>query len=134
MRQLIEPVRFAFVGGVGFLIDGGILSVILHFFPTAVLAARVPSFLVAATATWWLHRKFTFSAQGTHRPKAAQWASFIATNGIGNLINLLVYALLVTAGGWRPLLALAAASIVAMFFNYSVSRFVVFRARPTQHR
>jgi len=130
VRRLIEPARFALVGGMGFLIDGTILSGTLHFFPTAVLAARVPSFLVAATATWWLHRRFTFRETGAHRPKAAQWASFIATNGVGNLINLLVYGLLVTVGDWRPLLALAAASIVAMFFNYSVSRFIVFRARP----
>jgi putative flippase GtrA len=134
MRRLIEPAKFAVVGGIAFVIDGTILSAILHFFPTAVLAARVPSFLVAATAAWWLHRKFTFAATGAHRPKVAQWFSFVTTNGIGNLINLVVYGLLVMAGGWHPLLALAAASLVAMVFNYSVSRFVVFRARPTQPR
>jgi len=134
MRRLIEPAKFAIVGGIGFLIDGAILSAILHFFPTAVLTARIPSFLVAATATWWLHRHFTFSATGSHRPKAVQWVSFVTTNGVGNLINLVVYAVLVMAREWQPLPALAAASLVAMVFNYSISRFVVFRARPSQPR
>jgi putative flippase GtrA len=127
--KLPEPVRFCIVGGIGFVVDALVLSSILAVVPSAVLAARVPSFLVAATVTWWLHRAFTFAHVAAPASSARQWLAFVFTNGAGNALNVAIYALLATFGGMRPVLALATASIVAATVNYLASRHLVFRRR-----
>ena len=129
MSALPEPIRFGIVGAIGFVIDALVLSAILTRFPWAVLAARVPSFLVAATVTWWLHRAFTFAHVGPQGSLVRQWCAFVVTNGAGIALNVILYAVLATAGGVRPVLALAIASIVAALVNYLSSRHLVFRRR-----
>jgi len=126
---LPEPLRFALVGAVGFVVDALVLYAILAVFAHAVLAARVPSFLVAATVTWWLHRAFTF-AHGDHdAPMLRQWIAFVITNAAGNALNIIVYGVLVTLAGFTPIVALAIASIIAAAVNYLSSRHLVFRRR-----
>lgn len=129
MTLLPEPIRFGIVGAVGFIVDALVLSAILAVHPSAVLAARVPSFLVAATVTWWLHRGFTFAHVGPQGSWLRQWCAFVVTNGAGNALNVMLYGVLATAGGLRPLTALAIASIAAAVVNYLSSRHLVFRRR-----
>lgn len=126
--------RFAIVGGIGFVIDASVLWALLAVFPSALLLARVPSFLVAATVTWWLHRTYTFSAAPANHNIVAQWFAFVCTNGIGNLVNLVVYGVLVKAAAWSAISALAMASLIAAVLNYVASRFFVFRAHRNADR
>lgn len=127
LTALPEPLRFAIVGAIGFAVDGAVLYTVLWFFPAAVLLARVPSFLVAATATWWLHRHVTFFYAPRHGRKLVQWLAFVGTNSAGNIVNLGTYMLLAGVARWYPIAALAVASIVAAVLNYVVSRVFVFR-------
>lgn len=128
LRALPEPLRFGIVGGIACGIDAAVLAAVLLVFPDAVLAARIPSFLVAATAAWWMHRTFTFHAAPREGSLPRQWLAFITTNAVGNLFNLALYAALVAVAGWHPLAALAVASIAAAAINYLASRHFVFGA------
>ena len=117
--------RFGAVGAIGFAVDAGVLQSLI-FVGWGAVAARAVAIPVAVFATWLLNRTFTFpQAQGG--PAFASLIRYGAVSAFGAAVNFAVYATLVLAS-WRPIAALAAASIVAMFVNYLGSRHFAFRA------
>ncbi len=121
--------RFCIVGTIGFVIDAGSLWLLIDFAGLGLLWGRVLSYLIAATATWILHRHYTFP-HGRKAPHGPQWVRFVAVNGVGAGINYGIYALLVLNIGlfarW-PALAVAVGSGAALAFNFLASRRFVFR-------
>lgn len=120
--------RFFVVGTIGFLVDAGILQFGMMAFGLGPLMARVPSFLVAVLITWILNRNFTFKAN--HKTFRESFPLYLSTNAVGIAINFAVYTGVVLAVSFLatwPVLALAIASIAAMFFNFAAAKFVVFR-------
>jgi putative flippase GtrA len=118
--------RFSLVGTIGFMVDAGVLYLCLP--GLGLHGGRVVSFLCAATTTWYLNRKLTFTQCDIAQP-ARQWARFLATNGIGGLINFATYGLVIFAfggAGLTPLIGVAAGSIAGLGFNFTVSRRFVF--------
>ena len=122
-----EFLRFLLVGAVGFIVDGCALVLLVRAADASPIWARVPSFLIAVTVTWWLHRNFTFEAVRNTGPSFREWALFLLANALGNGLNLCLYWLLVALFDWDPLPALAFASVVAAGINYRVSASWVFR-------
>ncbi len=59
--QIVQFLRFVVVGGVGFIVDGGLLLILLAYGVDTYLA-RVFSFPMAVISTWWLNRIWTFSS------------------------------------------------------------------------
>lgn len=121
---------FALVGVAGFVVDAGTLLLVHHSAGVNLYVGRLISFLVAATFTWHLNRKLTFREYG---PDAAlkQWAKFLSANALGALVNLGVYAVLIAQvrlARAHPELAVACGSVAGLFFNFTASRLLVFRA------
>ncbi len=56
--------KFAFVGGVGFVVDAGTFFLMTHYLGLGLVIARVISSLVfGMTSTWLLNRYLTFRNQ-----------------------------------------------------------------------
>lgn len=127
MHQLF---RFLLVGGVGFVVDGSALLLLVHAGHVSPIWARIPSFLIAVTVTWWLHRNFTFGVARHTAPSFREWLLFMLANALGNGLNLCLYWLMVWKFTWAPLAALALASVTAAAINYHVSSQWVFRRGP----
>lgn len=123
-----QLLRFALVGCVGFVTDAG-LTLLLHSQAgLGEAVARVLGFIGAATVTWWLNHQFTFRVQGS----ASSWLRYVVITSAGAAINIACYLGVVRVLGTRPLHLLAGVavgSIVAMGFNFWVSRRWVFVAR-----
>ena len=120
-------VKFGIVGTIGFLVDVGLLYLLLYLGAGPHLG-RLGSFLGAATTTWFLNRVFTFrdAARG---PRGRQWLRFVAVNSLGALANLGTYLLVITFGPPSELLpgiGVAAGSIAGLALNYTLSRRFVF--------
>jgi putative flippase GtrA len=118
--------RFCLVGTIGFIVDSGLLLVLTAAGIAGPMLGRVLSFLVAAAVTWALNRRFTFRS----RAPATSLAPYILLTGFGALLNLGVYRLWIGAFGAAPamlVLGVAAGSIVALAFNFLVSKHFVFR-------
>jgi putative flippase GtrA len=116
------------VGGIGFCVDGGLLTVLMDA-GFDVLGARSVSFLSAVTCTWLLNRLWTFRLQGQPRVRR-EYASYLAAQTIGALINLAVFFVLIEIHPFlrdRPLIPLAFGAAVSLAFNYAVSRKYVFK-------
>jgi len=118
---------FGAIGGIGFVVDAGILQALFSL-GVQPLIARCISFPVAVTATWLLNRRYTFrdrAQSGAH----ARYALYVGGQIAGALINVGVFVL--TIRHWpetaaRPLIPMMAGSAIALFFNYTWANLLVF--------
>jgi putative flippase GtrA len=128
-----QALSFAFIGAIGFVVDGGILTLLNSAFGLSLIRARLASFPIAITLTWYLNRKRTF-AHIKNPDAAGEWGRYAFVNSIGALLNLAIFLWLIQAydalAAW-PILALALAASVALVFNFLVSRHVAFRPRQS---
>lgn len=128
IAQLPPLVRFSLVGGVGFVVDGGLLQWLVAGFGWGPIAARAVSFPAAVLATWWLHRGFTFPDPGTGLLRSL--GRYLAVSLLGTGVNFGLYTALVlssAAMAARPIVPFAIASIAALAFNYLGSKHFAFR-------
>ena len=91
-------------------------------------AARVASFLLAVSVTWYLNRTWTF-AQRAGSNRRREYAVYFLVQALGAGINGAVYALGLALSPTMqalPVLALALGSIVAMAFNFVATRHLAF--------
>lgn len=121
MKKLI---RFGIAGGLGFLIDAGVLALLLHLTPLGPFVARVIAIALAMLATWLFNRTFTFDR--SPHSLAAEGFRYGSVGITSALVNYALYAaLLIALPALQPLAALVFASAAAMFFSFfGYSRFV----------
>lgn len=126
MSQLV---RFCVVGTIGFLVDAGVLQALVSGTGANPYAARVGSFLAAASATWWLNRRYTF--QVTHRATRSEWIRYVALMVLGAVVNYGAFAIAIT--WWdlaraQPWIGVAIGSVAGLGINFVTSRRLIFRA------
>ena len=127
--------RFVVVGTIGFLVDAGMLVLLMSAAGLGHYTGRVGSFLVAVVVTWWLNRTFTFraprlSGQGRRVSILREFATYVLFQSVGIAINFATYWTLIeryTLFHDQPVLAVAAGSLTAMVFNFVTARWIVFR-------
>ncbi|PWK89923.1 GtrA family protein [Fulvimonas soli] len=132
MRLHREIGLFAVGGVIGLLVDAGVVQLLVGLAGWNPYLARVLSFLLAATVTWWWNRRHTFAARSSGRPLPAEWLHWMGLMGVGAVVNYAVYAalLLAFAGLHRwPAIPAAAGSAVAAALNFATARGMLFR-RP----
>lgn len=122
--------RFCAVGTVGFVLDAGVLHLLLAAGWAGPYLGRVASYLVAATTTWLLNRRFTFPRSGAPR-RPGEWARYVGWNAVGGGVNYATYAAalgcLAAARRW-PALGVAAGSAAGLAVNFAASKWLVFGA------
>ncbi|KZY40429.1 hypothetical protein A3731_12790 [Roseovarius sp. HI0049] len=119
--------RFAAVGGIGFLVDALALYALVKM-GGAPLLMRLFSFALAVTVTWALNRVWTFAK--TARTPRQEYAAYVSVQAVGVAINYAVYALVLsvlTPSAAHAVLALACGSAVALMGNFIGARSFVYR-------
>jgi len=129
-------VRFAIVGGVGFLVDLASMLLLSIWLPH--LVARGVAFWIAASSNWWWNRHITFiDVQQTKHKKAAvlQWMQFLGSSLVAFVPNWGCYLFLLEHPPtihhpmfmtlW-PYLAMVPGVLLGMLLNYGFSRFWIF--------
>lgn len=120
-----------FVGGViGLVVDAGVVQALVGLAGWNPYLARIVSFLLAATATWWWNRQYTFAHRQSGRSLLVEWLHWMGLMTAGALINYAAYALMLMAfpqlRPW-PAIAVAVGSLVAALVNFSTARGVLFK-------
>lgn len=127
--RMQELLRFIIVGGIAFVVDAGLLELLVST-GLATFVARIFSIAAALQVSYVLHGGFTYREHAGY--SKAGWLKFMASNLIGNCLN---YAMFVAALSLTitkdardaRLIALVAATLVAMCFNYWANRRFAFR-------
>ena len=128
---------FVLVGAIGFLIDAGILTVLMTGADFGHYSARAISFTVAVTATWYLNRRWVFE-RGAVGMSGREYSSYLLVQVIGAVINLSVFVAVikfVPKLAQIPVIPLALGAAVALLFNFTASSRLVFsdsRKRETE--
>ncbi len=114
--------KFVVAGGVGFAVDAGLLWLLLEAgLPS--LPARLLSLALALLTTWRINRRFAFRTEG--RGSVGEFAKYLSVGLSTSVLNYLSFAALVVLAQVPPLVALAAASLLALTFSFlGYDRFV----------
>lgn len=118
--------RFLVVGAIGFVIDGGLLNLLVWQGMDPYLA-RAISFPPAVTTTWYLNRAWAFAARagGARR----QYLRYLAVQIAGASGNYLIYAILLSVVPHTVegvLAAFAVGSAAGLLINFVGARAFVF--------
>lgn len=128
--------RFIAIGALGFCVDAGLLALLVAD-GCSLYSARLVSFPVAVTVTWYLNRTWTFRAMATDYP-VREYVIYVAVQVTAALANFLVYAgLLRWVLGETLVMAVPALSIgavVGLLINYLGARGLVFVGNVPQIR
>ncbi|HZP65037.1 MAG TPA: GtrA family protein [Rudaea sp.] len=120
---------FCIGGTLGFVVDAGVLQLLVVGFGWDRYSARILSFLAAATATWIFNRSYTFRGPRRHS-LAGEWARYIVAMSGGFVCNFLAYSALVyfldLQRQWL-VLAVGAGSVAGLGVNFLASRYWVYR-------
>lgn len=130
MRLPRDITLFAIGGVLGLVIDATVVQALVGLQHWNAYLARVVSFLLAATFTWWWNRRHTFAGRSSGRRAHAEWLHWLVLMSAGAVVNYGVYALcLQLFPAWHrwPALAAAVGSAVAALVNFSAARGVLFR-------
>jgi putative flippase GtrA len=124
-------VKFSMVGGVGFVVDAGTYFVMTHYLGGGLVSSRFVSSLVfGMSTTFALNSLLTFRGHGSGSI-FSRYIKFATANIIGNLLNVGTHAVLVEnleLFHRIPLLGVVAGTFVGLVFNFTGSKYFVFRS------
>ena len=126
--------KFASVGAIGFLIDAGILTLLMTGFGFHHYIARAISFGTAVTTTWYLNRRWVFD-RAAKKISGSEYFAYVVVQIIGATINLLVFVLAIELSENLvnvPVVPLAMGAALALLFNFSASSRFVFVDRSNK--
>jgi putative flippase GtrA len=121
----LQFIRFCLVGVLGFLADAATTLMMTQEFHIGPIMGRIGAFIIAASITWFLNRRYTFRSTAGD----GSWAPYLALTAFGAMINIGTYKYWVQTVGTMPaqlVIGVALGSIVALAFNFAVSRYLVF--------
>jgi putative flippase GtrA len=123
--------KFCFVGGVGFVVDAGTFTILTKLAGLDLVTGRLFSmFVFGMTSTYLLNRYLTFRAQRS-TTMFREYLRFAMANIIGNLLNFTTHSLLVENLALfhrLPILGIVAGTAVGLVFNFTGSKYFVFRS------
>lgn len=126
-----QVILFCVVGFAGFLVDAGLVQVLVSAFAANPYLSRMLSFLSAASTTWMLNRRFTFK-DIRHYGRFGEWSRYVFAMCGGFAVNFSIYSAMVYHYELIqrfPALGVAVGSVGGFLINFSASRFWIFRHR-----
>lgn len=129
MWHLPRQLAWFGVGGfVGFLVDAGIVQLLVSKFDVDPYVGRLFSFVCAATATWLFNRHFTFHGRAGYS-LFGEWSRYLVAMSAGFAVNYTAYALAVHYSefvrAW-PSVGVAIGSVPGSAVNFLGARHWVF--------
>jgi putative flippase GtrA len=126
----LKAASFAMVGVVNTAIDFSVFWTTVHFLGWPLVPANVLAWLVAVSFSYAMNSFITFGPESGRVLRWRDYATFLASGVAGMVAST---ATLFALSYVLPVLAAKLISIAISFVvNFSLSHFVVFRARPPQ--
>ena len=123
--------KFAFTGGLGTITNLVLFFIFADKIGLNHTAVSIGCFLIAGTQNYIINHIWTFKAETEAQPLSVKlWAKFLFASLFGLVINLTVLNILIRVYDWPyKVIPQGAGILVAMFFNFAVSNFFVFKKK-----
>jgi putative flippase GtrA len=126
----LKAISFAMVGVVNTAIDFSVFWTAINFLGWPLVPANVLAWLVAVSFSYAMNSFITFGPESGRVLRWRDYATFLASGVAGMVAST---ATLFALSYVMPVLVAKLISIAVSFVvNFSLSHFVVFRARPPQ--
>ena len=124
----LKALSFATVGLINTAVDATVFFLMLGFVTSSLIVANVSAWLIAVTGSYVMNSVTTFSAETGGRLRLKDYAGFV---GSGLVAVTATTITVVLAANYLPVWAAKGVAILVSFVvNFSITHFVVFRARP----
>lgn len=124
--------KFAMVGGIGFLVDSSVMILLFEGFEVELAFARCTAFICAASSNWFLNRIFTFRGRDLAGRRSLEWIRFIVSALLSAIPNLGIFFLLMRVfPETLPyiIFAMCCGIMAGYFTNYQLARLWVYKSR-----
>lgn len=123
-RLLWETIRFAVTGGVCFLVELAVYTLLTKLFHTDTLLATAVAFCISVLLNWLLCMKWVFPEAG--KQNVAAKAAFLITSLIGLLLNeLLMFLFRIVLGETRVLIEIGSFRVTMDLLNKCLATLLV---------
>ena len=124
---VLKALSFGVIGVVNTAIDLGVFLTAYGVFNVPLVPANVLAWLVAVSCSYVMNSFITFARESQRKLRWRDYGAFVASGIAGVIANTTT---LVVLSYWMPVLAAKLIAIgVSFLVNFSLSHFVVFRAR-----
>lgn len=113
--------KFIIAGGVGFIVDFSLLSLML-WIGLDPITGRLVSFSFAVITTFFVNKNYTFKSEGNI---FKQFQKYLLGSLFGLGVNWTAYSLFLAYSS--PQISLIIASALAMIVNFAFYKFIVFK-------
>lgn len=130
LMQSPPAIKFALVGGSGFIVDFAVLYILFDVFDLDLMLARMLAFGVAASSNWIFNRLFTFRDKTLAHRKTAEWLRFLASAVLSAIPNIGTFYLLTLffPATWGYLIfAMVCGILIGYYSNYRLASGWVYR-------
>jgi len=118
-----ELVRYGLVGVVGASVDFGLLNIFVQFTKMDIYNSLVIAFLISVIVSYFFHAHWTFKV----KKLPVRIFVYCLTAIVGLIINFTVMYLLIEGWDWWYNYAKLAALFVAIIWNYTIAKTLVFK-------
>lgn len=134
--RLARFIRFGLVGCLGFVVDLGVVFVLIQALQLGPVSARIPAWIAAVSTTYFFNLLFTFRT--TRSMLVGRWQRwrryglYVLSQLGGGVVNVLTYACVVSVFSIPWVIGLVLGTVVGMIFNYLGASAVISRKQPRQ--
>jgi putative flippase GtrA len=125
----LKAASFGLVGIINSAVDFGIFSFAYYYLALPIIAANTLAWVVAVTGSYVMNSTITFAAESGRRLALKPYIGFALSQVAGFLANTGTVWCLVELAHIPAWVAKVAAILVSFVVNFSLSHFVVFKAR-----
>ena len=120
--RLVRFIRFGLVGSFGFVIDLGVVFALIQALQLDPVLARIPAWIAAVSITYLFNLLFTFRSTRLKlvgkRQRLRRYGLYVLSQLAGGVVNVLIYALVVSLFGVAWSVGLVIGTLVGMILNY----------------
>lgn len=131
IRKLFQYdfIRFCFVGGIGFLINLALLTLLYKTIGLPILLSQFIAAEISLFNNFILHHKWTYKHKKVTKSITTLIVQFHVTSWVAIIGSTVIVSFCVGVLGWNYILALILASAVALFWNFAWTKYAIWRNR-----
>ena len=119
--------KFVLVGGLGFIVNFVILSVLYRVFSLPILPSQLVAAEIAILSNFYFHNTWTYK-DAVRDSIVKRVLEFHITSWLGSAMTTVILVVLVDRG-FNYIFALVIGAVVALIWNFCWTRFVIWRPK-----